>query len=174
VEPLRIIKRDATSPQASGPKTIAHICNDLGGWGKGFVVAVSRRWPSLNASTDGGTGTAPTTTSASAPFSSSASAPDIWVANMIGQHSMKRGSAGPPIRYNAVERCLDTLAGHAARLGASVHMPRIGCGLAGGKLELIEPIVTRTLSEHGIAVTVLSAPHELCTEPMSLSCRLKS
>lgn len=45
VVPLRIVRGDATSPQARGPKIIAHICNDLGGWGKGFVLAVSRRWP---------------------------------------------------------------------------------------------------------------------------------
>jgi hypothetical protein len=43
--PLRIVRGDATSPQAKGPKLIAHIGNDLGGWGKGFVLAVSRRWP---------------------------------------------------------------------------------------------------------------------------------
>ena len=42
---LKIIKGDATSPQAKGVKIIAHICNDRGGWGKGFVVAISRRWP---------------------------------------------------------------------------------------------------------------------------------
>jgi O-acetyl-ADP-ribose deacetylase (regulator of RNase III) len=45
VTPLRIIKGDATSPQDKGRKVIAHVCNDLGGWGKGFVLAVSRRWP---------------------------------------------------------------------------------------------------------------------------------
>ncbi|MGA3490465.1 hypothetical protein ACK8GG_20940, partial [Micromonosporaceae bacterium DT55] len=43
--PLKTIKGDATSPQAKGRKVIAHICNDLGGWGKGFVLAISRRWP---------------------------------------------------------------------------------------------------------------------------------
>jgi O-acetyl-ADP-ribose deacetylase (regulator of RNase III) len=43
--PTRVVRGDATSPQAKGPKVIAHICNDLGGWGKGFVPAVSRRWP---------------------------------------------------------------------------------------------------------------------------------
>jgi len=42
---LRFIKGDATSPQAKGVKIIAHICNDLGKWGKGFVMAVSARWP---------------------------------------------------------------------------------------------------------------------------------
>lgn len=43
--PLRIIAGDATVPQAKGPKLIAHVCNDRGGWGKGFVLAVSARWP---------------------------------------------------------------------------------------------------------------------------------
>jgi O-acetyl-ADP-ribose deacetylase (regulator of RNase III) len=154
VTPLRIIKGDATSPQSPGPKIIAHICNDLGGWGKGFVVAVSRRWPEperdyrqwhrLRAQNDFGLGAVRLVQVR----------PDIWVANMIGQHGMKRGSAGPPIRYEAVERCLGTVGDHALRLGASVHMPRIGCGLAGGRWERIEPLVTAALCEREVAVTV--------------------
>ena len=35
---IHYIKGDATQPQAKGNKVIAHICNDLGGWGKGFVL----------------------------------------------------------------------------------------------------------------------------------------
>lgn len=80
--------------------------------------------------------------------------PDTWVANMVAQRGMKAGSSGPPIRYDAVEQCLRTVADHAERLGASVHMPRIGCGLAGGKWERIEPIVIRTLCERSIAATI--------------------
>lgn len=72
---------------------------------------------------------------------------------MIGQHGIKRGSSGPPIRYDAVEWCLAALAAHALRLG-SVHMPRIGCGLAGGRWERIEPLITVALSDHRVAVTV--------------------
>jgi O-acetyl-ADP-ribose deacetylase (regulator of RNase III) len=49
---------------------------------------------------------------------------------------------------------LQTLAGKAIELGASVHMPRIGCGLAGGKWERIEPLITHRLTERGITVTV--------------------
>jgi O-acetyl-ADP-ribose deacetylase (regulator of RNase III) len=41
---ISYVKGDATSPQARGIKIIGHVCNDLGGWGKGFVLAVSRRW----------------------------------------------------------------------------------------------------------------------------------
>jgi O-acetyl-ADP-ribose deacetylase (regulator of RNase III) len=42
---IAYIKGDATCPQARGPKVIAHVCNDRGRWGKGFVLAVSARWP---------------------------------------------------------------------------------------------------------------------------------
>jgi O-acetyl-ADP-ribose deacetylase (regulator of RNase III) len=154
VTPLRIIKGDATSPQAKGRKVVAHVCNDLGGWGKGFVLAVSRRWPEPErdyrewhrhrAGNDFGLGATRLVRVA----------PDVWVANMVGQRGMRRGSAGPPIRYDAVECCLSTLADRADELGASVHMPRIGCGLAGGTWDRIEPLVVRTLCARDIPVTV--------------------
>ena len=35
---------DATAPSGAGPKIIVHVCNDVGGWGRGFVVSLSRRW----------------------------------------------------------------------------------------------------------------------------------
>jgi O-acetyl-ADP-ribose deacetylase (regulator of RNase III) len=152
--PLRIVRGDATSPQAKGPKLIAHVCNDLGGWGKGFVLAVSRRWPEPErdyrrwhrerASNDFGLGAVQVVQVR----------PDTWVANMIGQHGMRRGSAGPPIRYDAVERCLATLAEHATEVEASVHMPRIGCGLAGGTWTRIGPLVEAALCARDIPVTV--------------------
>ncbi|MFE0817971.1 GNAT family N-acetyltransferase [Streptomyces sp. NPDC058794] len=42
---IRYVRGDATVPSVKGVKVIAHVCNDLGGWGKGFVLAISRRWP---------------------------------------------------------------------------------------------------------------------------------
>ena len=42
---IEYVRGDATAPQGKGVKLIAHVCNDLGGWGKGFVLAISRRWP---------------------------------------------------------------------------------------------------------------------------------
>lgn len=38
------LKGDVTNPIAKGNKIIAHICNDAGGWGKSFVLAISRKW----------------------------------------------------------------------------------------------------------------------------------
>ncbi|MFF3861112.1 macro domain-containing protein [Streptomyces sp. NPDC002209] len=154
MEQLRIIAGDATSPQAKGPKIIAHVCNDIGGWGKGFVVALSKRWPEPEkayrawhrgrSGNDFGLGAVQLVRVA----------PDVWVANMVGQRGIRTGSGGPPIRYDAVERCLAALAGHALERGASVHMPRIGCGLAGGRWPLVEPLITRALSARDVPVTV--------------------
>lgn len=39
------VRGDATAPQGEGAKLIVHVRNDLGGWGDGFVPALSRRWP---------------------------------------------------------------------------------------------------------------------------------
>ena len=46
------------------------------------------------------------------------------------------------------------LAVAAKELGASVHMPRIGTGLAGGKWELIEPLILEKLIAAGVKVYV--------------------
>ena len=77
------------------------------------------------------------------------------VANMIGQHGIYKDSKGlPPIRYDAVRQCLKEVALFAIDHKASVHMPRIGCGLAGGKWELMEQIIKEELITKEIAVTV--------------------
>jgi O-acetyl-ADP-ribose deacetylase (regulator of RNase III) len=152
---IRYIKGDATSPQASGVKVIAHVCNDLGGWGKGFVLAVSKRWPEPErayrawhrdrARNDFGLG--------AVQFVQVD--PHVWVANMVAQRGTRPSRKnGPPIRYEAVDRCLTALADKAKELDATVHMPRIGCGLAGGKWSRIEPLITARLTDRSVDVTV--------------------
>jgi O-acetyl-ADP-ribose deacetylase (regulator of RNase III) len=44
MQAINYIKGDATAPISKGEKIICHICNDIGGWGKGFVLAISKRW----------------------------------------------------------------------------------------------------------------------------------
>lgn len=151
---IKYIKGDATSPQAKGVKIIAHICNDLGGWGKGFVLAISKRWKEPETSYR--------------KWHRERSENDfelgniqiiqvekfVYVCNMIGQRGMKTGSNGVPIRYEAVNKCLEKLSDVAKELNASVHMPRIGCGLAGGKWEKIEPIIKENLIKNEIDTIV--------------------
>ncbi len=149
---IEYFRGDATQPQAKGHRIIAHVCNDLGGWGKGFVLAVSKRWPGPayrawhkdRSKNDFGLGEIQVV-----PVQ-----PYIWVANMVAQRGMKTGSNGPTIRYEALRACLKKLAVEAQELGASVHRPRVGCGLAGGRWEEVEPIILDELVSQGVEVTV--------------------
>lgn len=45
MKPITYLVGDATRPEVGGNKIIAHICNDAGGWGKGFVLALSQVSP---------------------------------------------------------------------------------------------------------------------------------
>ena len=56
------------------------------------------------------------------------------------------------IKKKPAEKCLGKVAEKAQDPEASVHMPRIACGLVGGKWEDIEPIIKRQLSEKDSAV----------------------
>jgi len=149
------LKGDATSPQAGGVKIIAHICNDIGGWGKGFVLALSKRWEEPEAAYRLWHRERAKNDFALGSIQIVKTETYIYVANMIGQRGVKTGrSTGAPVRYEAIEQCLTQLVIEAKSLNASVHMPRIGCGLAGGKWELIEPVIERTLSANDIDVYV--------------------
>lgn len=149
---------NATRAIGDGPKIIAHVCNDAGGWGKGFDVAVSRRWPQPEQryrACHRGTESEPF---ALGQVQFVQVEDEIWVANLIGQHGMGFRDGLPPIRYDAIREGLCCVAANAKELGASVHMPRIGCGLAGGKWEEVERIVEEELIAPGIAVTVYDLP----------------
>jgi hypothetical protein len=65
-----------------------------------------------------------------------------------------RGGDGVPVRYEAIDTALGRLADRVVELDASVHMPRTGCGLAGGSWERNEPLMTDRPVRRGIAVTV--------------------
>ncbi|WP_165247259.1 macro domain-containing protein [Paludisphaera soli] len=151
---IRYLQGDATRPQAKGNKLIAHVCNDLGGWGKGFVLAISNRWPGPEEAYRGWHRHRAQNDFALGAVQVVAVEPYVWVANMVAQRGTKTGSNGPPIRYDALQACLRRLAVEAAALKASVHMPRIGCGLAGGSWERVEPIVAEELVAKGVDVTV--------------------
>lgn len=151
---LHYLKGDATVPQAPGTKIIAHICNDLGGWGKGFVLAISKRWTSPEESYRAWHRDRAHNDFALGNIQIVQVGSYIHIANMIAQHGMKAGSNGQPIRYEAVADCLAKLAIAARDMGASVHMPRIGTGLAGGTWERIEPIILQTLIAADVQVYV--------------------
>ncbi|MEV5313096.1 macro domain-containing protein [Streptomyces sp. NPDC052610] len=148
------VRGDATVPSVKGVKLIAHVCNDIGGWGKGFVLAISRRWPQPEAAYRAWHRERATNDFALGATQFVQVEPYVWVANMIGQRGIRTGSKGVPVRYEAIDTALGRLADKALELDASVHMPRIGCGLAGGKWSRVEPLISERLVSRGVPVTV--------------------
>ena len=73
---------------------------------------------------------------------------------MVAQEGIYKKKGIPPIRYEAVRECLSRLTDCAKENSSSIHLPRIGCGLAGGKWEKIEAIINETLVSNDVPVFV--------------------
>jgi len=163
---IEYINGDATCPQSKGNKIIAHICNTIGGWGKGFVLAISKKWKEPE--------------SAYRKWHRERNKNDftlgsiqlvqvekyIYIANMISQKGIKKKRRSnakdveyeveqkQSIRYKALHNCLQNLRLKAIELNAIVHMPRIGTGLAGGNWDSIEILLKNNLSNFGVKVII--------------------
>jgi len=153
---IQYVTGDATVPMGDGPRVILHCCNDVGLWGSGFVLALSRRWPEAqrayfrwyekrhNGDTPFELG--------KVQFVLVDPVSPIWVANMIGQRGI-RGKTNPkPVQYSAILRGLDTVHDFCVREKASVHAPRFGAGLASGSWDVIEGLINEVLAE--VPVTI--------------------
>ena len=127
---------DATQPleTTGNPKIITHICNNNGAWGRGFVMALSKKWPE--------------TKSAYKEIEMLKLGAiqiinvenNTFVINMIAQNGIRGRNNPKPIDYNALKICITSVFKVIPDL-SSIHMPRIGCGLAGGKWVEVEKII---------------------------------
>ena len=139
---INYIKGDATYPQGDGIKFIIHICNDKNKWGRGFVLALSKRWKEPEKQyrqlkpEDRQLGMVQLIEVED----------NIIVANMIAQHDTKWINNIPPIRYEALKQCLEMVNDAAIKFNANVHAPLLGSGLAGGDWRVIEKLIEDTMS----------------------------
>ena len=148
---IRYVIGDATAPQGPGVRIIAHVTNNSGGWGRGFVLAISRRWrrPERDYRE-----TNPILGNVTFSWVEAS----IWVANMCAQNGYTSRARPVAVDYHALGLCLDRVAVRARELQASVHCPRIGAGLGGGHWPTIEGLLTRRLVAEGVPVTVYDLP----------------
>lgn len=79
---------------------------------------------------------------------------------MIAQHNIRstfiKSVVTPPIRYNALQECLkkvvEFINSEQPSTCVSIHMPRIGCGLAGGKWDEVQKIIEVELKDFNVVV----------------------
>src|SRR4051794_37963544 len=151
---IQYVVGDATQPRGPGARLIVHGSNDQGYWGAGFTGALSRRWPAPERAYRAwarGTDALPFVLGQVAFV---AVERGLWGANLISQRGIRRAGGAPPIRYAAVQQGLARVARFAHRHQVSVHMPRLGCGLAGGEWPVIAALIANELLAPGIPVTV--------------------
>ena len=146
---IQVVEGDATSPERG---VIVHVVNDRGGWGKGFVNAVSRRWAEPERAYRSWARNKTGFELGRAQIVPVGDA--LFVANVLAQSGTKRVHGRPPIRYEALEKGLAEVARFCAQNRLEAHMPRIGCGLAGGTWDEVEPLIERTLVAADVPVTV--------------------
>lgn len=162
---------DATEPAKTitendelTPRVICHICNDLGGWGRGFVLAISKKWDAPEREYRLWASGAETNypNFELGQIQAIEVEKDLFVINMIAQHGVRWINDIPPIRYDRVRQCLNKVAMVARYIGinTTIHMPRIGAGLAGGTWQIIEGLIKETLVVKGFDVWVYDLPEE--------------
>lgn len=157
---IHYVLGDATRPQGpAGPKIIAHVCNDIGGWGAGFVLALSR-WddtPERVYRQMAGQDALVLGEVHYANFGPHED--DVYVANMVAQRGFKTVHNKIPLDYKALRECLDAVGDYAADIEATVHMPRIGCGLGGGEWGVVEEAILALLIDiYDVDVYVYDLP----------------
>ena len=151
---LEFVRGDATEPRTS-PAIVAQVVNNKARtWGgRGFAVAVRRRWPSVHDDfRDWARGGLSLGDVRLTPAEESVS-----VASMVAQ-SGYGPSRHPRIRYAALRRALGSVTRAALDTNASVHMPRIGTGEARGVWSIVEELIRDECIFHGVSVTVYDLP----------------
>lgn len=176
-----VVKGDATSPEnVENNIVIPHVCNDQGGWGSGFVLAINRRYGYLPRAMylnwkEKQCCSIPMRVYESGEFAlgevqmvivkdfdgcPSDKPKKCFIANMIGQHLTGEDEHGnAPIRYAALVNAMDKVTSYIHKmweggLGAEIVCPKFGSGLAGGDWNFIEVLIKEIWCGAGINVTV--------------------
>jgi hypothetical protein len=129
---------------------ILHIVNNRGGWGRGFVLALSKKWPI----------TAQAYRNADYSLGRSSAVlvePGLWVVNMSAQNGYASAENPRPLRYDALATCLETVRDTFKQTDSTgtkttLHCPRIGCGLAGGNWETVKVLLLEYLENFDVYV----------------------
>ena len=144
-------------PVINGRIYIPHIVNNLGAIGAGFSNPLIRKWPQVRADYrawfEGRLSDMPKFGLGEAQFIEVQTNPSIVVVNMVGQNGLISRANPHPIKYDALEKCLDAVGEHVENFvlagnEVEIHAPKFGSERAGGDWDQIEPLVQAYLSAY--------------------------
>ena len=155
--PIRLLHGNVLEPRNGGMKIICQLVNDKAvKWGGGVARKIAKRFPDAEAAyTEQVIKISQRDRLGRTIFSNASQ--DLTIASLVGQEGFGP-SLFPRIRYAALQTCLEQVAERAASTGASIHMPKIGTGSAGGDWSTIEEMLDDVMVRAGLFVTVYDVP----------------
>ena len=155
--PICLLHGNVLEPRNGGKKIICQLVNDKAiKWGGGVARKIAKRFPDSEEAYTEQVIQIPQRDRLGRTIFSEASE-DLTIASLIGQEGFGP-SLFPRIRYAALQTCLEQVADRAASIGASIHMPKIGTGSAGGDWSTIEEMLGDVMVRAGLFVTVYDIP----------------
>jgi Zn-dependent peptidase ImmA (M78 family)/O-acetyl-ADP-ribose deacetylase (regulator of RNase III) len=155
--PIRYVHGDVTKPLGRGPRIVCQLVNDRAiRWGGGVAKRFARQNPKAEDEFSEKMIALP----ARDRLGKVVTVPiddEICLASVVAQEGYGP-SLFPRIRYRSLQEGLAQIAMVAVDKGASVHMPRIGAGAAGGEWSVIEEMIEDELVRGGVPVTVYDLP----------------
>lgn len=156
-------------PYTKNAIVIPHVCNNVGGWGAGFVVPLGKVFPNARASYlewakndfDPVSGRWFTLGECQVVPVSDASEQrgPIYVINMIAQAGIISENNPRPLSYSALAKCLDfvetfhlNILDDSPNAEIEIHAPKFGAGLAGGDWNVIELLIKDSWSMDSINI----------------------
>jgi hypothetical protein len=154
--PITYLKGDACEPRGKGNRLLVQVVNDGAlTWGAGFSLSVRKKWPFLQQSFRSWATTQRNLKLGNIHVASVDG--NISLVSMVAQHGYG-SSPTPRIRYLALQESLRKVGDIAVQRSAAVHMPRIGCGLAGGSWGVVSELIFDEICSRGVSVFVYDLP----------------
>lgn len=152
---ISYLKGDASLPLEENT-LIIHVVNQLGLWGKGFVLSLSKQFPSAKKEYLKWSKDKETFSLGEVQFVCVEQQKPIFIANMLAQKGVRKNYKNSTIYidYDALRLCLKKVARFSLINRLSIQMPKIGSGLAGGDWREIEEIINEELIYHKIKCSV--------------------
>ncbi|MGO9267977.1 MAG: ImmA/IrrE family metallo-endopeptidase [Candidatus Binataceae bacterium] len=153
---ITYLKGDASEPRGGGTRLLVQVVNDSAlTWGGGFSLMLRKKWPSLQQAFRRWAVERGNLKLGNVHLEKVNDT--LYLASMVAQHGYGQ-SLMPRIRYLALRDSLHRVGEIAAQRAATVHMPRIGCGLAGGSWNIVGELVAETMYSQGTRVFVYDLP----------------
>ena len=155
--PVRIVHGDVLRPLGEERKIICQLVNDKATkWGGGIARKMARRFPEAEKCFSKAVIGLPRKERLGEVIFSPADDRTV-IASLIAQEGFGQ-SLFPRIRYAALAECFKRVTRHASETTASIHMPKIGTGAAGGDWSTIEEMLDDVMVRADLSVTVYELP----------------